>query len=190
MAHKPLTYWRAKKKKGIISKLETQQCTVVTHILEGQQKQALWTCLKHSKAQQTLIFWRAKIRNYQQVWKKRHSSHSPTGESKTGIVSRLERWQDMAATHILKSQGYRLLTCLKCSKHNGNLPTKEPRTSIVSMLERQWSTSTTHRLDSQEHALLKAWNTVRYNNHSHPEEPKIVIINGLKNNKAQQLLTY
>ena len=57
----------------IVSRLETQQGTVATHILENQE-QTLLAGLKHSKAQQGTA---------------RHS-HSLSGEPRTDIVSRLE----------------------------------------------------------------------------------------------------
>jgi hypothetical protein len=51
---------------GIVSRLETQQGTAATHILESQG-QALSAGLKHSKAQQPLTSWRAKDRHCQQA---------------------------------------------------------------------------------------------------------------------------
>ena len=75
---------------GIVSRLESQQGTAATHILESQE-QALLAGLNHRKAQQPLTFWR-------------------------GIVRRLETQQGTAATHRLESQGQALSAGLKHSK--------------------------------------------------------------------------
>ena len=53
----------------------------------------------------------------------RHSSHSPTGEERTGIISRLENTASTAATHILESRGQASSAGLKHSK------AQEPLTS-------------------------------------------------------------
>jgi hypothetical protein len=101
---------------GIVSRLETQQGTAATHTLK-RQGQALSTGYKHSKAQQPLTYWRAKDRHCQQAQNMaRHSSHSHSGESRTGIISRLETQQGSAATHRLESQGQVLSAGLKHSK--------------------------------------------------------------------------
>jgi hypothetical protein len=59
----------------------------------------------------------------------RHSNYSPTGESKTGIISRLET----------------------VSNDSYSLP-EEPRTGIVSRLETQQGTAGTHFLECQGQA--------------------------------------
>ena len=98
----PLTSWRAN---NIVSRLETQQGTTVTHLLESQG-QTLSARYKHSKAPQPLTCWRFKDRHCQQARNTaRYYSHSQTEEPRTGIVSRLETQQGTTATHQLKSQG-------------------------------------------------------------------------------------
>ena len=62
----------------MISRLELQQGTTVTHFLESKDQQA-------SAA--------------------RHHSHSPTGEPRTGMISRLELQQGTIVTHLLEIQG-------------------------------------------------------------------------------------
>ena len=125
----PLTHWRGKDRHcqqarntaghhshslpgeartGIVSRLETQQGTAATHILESQE-QALSAGQKHSKAPQPLTFWRAKDRHCQQARNTAgHNNYSLSGEQRTGIVSRLETQQATTATHMLKSQGQAL----------------------------------------------------------------------------------
>jgi hypothetical protein len=93
---------------GIISRLEAQQGTTVTHFLESQG-QALSADQKHSKAPQPLTDWRAKDWHYQQaINTARHHSHSLSGEPRTGIISRLETQQGTTATYFLQSQGQAL----------------------------------------------------------------------------------
>ena len=83
----------------IISRFKTQQGISATHTLE-RRGQASSAGLKHSKAQQPLTDWRAEDRHHQQASNtERHSSHSQTGEQRTGIISRPETQQGMAATH-------------------------------------------------------------------------------------------
>ena len=101
---------------GIISRPETQHGMAATHILESRG-QASSAGLKHSKAWQPLTPWRAKDKHHQQAClTARHGSHSQTGEQRTGIISRLETQQGMAATHILESRGQASSACLKHSK--------------------------------------------------------------------------
>jgi hypothetical protein len=125
-APQPLTPWRAKDRHhqqatiaarhhshsqtgeprtGIISRLQLQQGTTATHILEcqGQASSAGYNC---SKAPQPLTSWRTKDRHHQQATiAAKHHSHSHPGEPRTGIISRLELQQGTTATHKLESQG-------------------------------------------------------------------------------------
>ncbi|KAN0131047.1 hypothetical protein V8E53_011180 [Lactarius tabidus] len=196
-APQPLTHWRAKyrhcqqarntarhhshsqtgePRTGIVSRLEAQQGTTATHILESQV-QALSAGQKHSKAPQPLTFWRAKYRHCQQARNTaRHHSHSPTGEPSTGIVSRPETQQGTTATHPLESQVQALSAGQKHSKapqpltnwrakdrhcqqarstarHHSHSHSGEPSTGIVSRPETQQGTTATHRLESQGQAL-------------------------------------
>ena len=71
----------------MINRLELQQGTTATHMLESQRQR--WS--------------EARIAA-------RHYNHSPTGEPMTGMISRLELQQGTTATHILGSQGQAQLT--------------------------------------------------------------------------------
>ena len=66
----------------MISRLELQQGTTVTHSLRA----------KNSHDQQARIA-------------ARYNTHSLPGETRTGMISRLELQQDTTATHFLESQG-------------------------------------------------------------------------------------
>ncbi|KAH9054855.1 hypothetical protein EDB87DRAFT_1824953 [Lactarius vividus] len=90
---------------GVVSRLETQRATVATHPLEsrGQASSAGW---KHSEPREPLTSWRAEDRRRQQAGNTAsHGSHSPTGEPRTGVVSRLETQRATGATHFLESRG-------------------------------------------------------------------------------------
>ena len=101
---------------GIISRLGTQKGTAATHKLEGRG-QTSSAVLKHSKAQQPLTNWRVEDRHHQEASNTaRHSSHSQTGEQKTGIISRLQTQQGTATTHRLESRGQASSAGLKHSK--------------------------------------------------------------------------
>ena len=55
---------------------------------------------------QPLTHWRAKEGHDQQArTAARHHNHSLSGETRTGMISRLEFQQGITATHILESQG-------------------------------------------------------------------------------------
>jgi hypothetical protein len=125
-APQPLTDWRAKgrhhqqdrvaarhytyslpgePRTSIISKLELQQGTTATHSLKSQG-QASSVGEKCSKAPEPLTVWKAKDRHHQLARiAARHHSHSQAGESRTGMISRLELQQGTTATHCLESQG-------------------------------------------------------------------------------------
>ena len=62
----------------MINRLDLQQGTIATHILESQEQDD----------QQARIA-------------ARHYSHSPTGEPRTGMINRLELQQGTMATHRL-----------------------------------------------------------------------------------------
>ena len=94
--------------------------------------------LKHNKTQQSLTLWRANDRDYQQLKNTvSYSSHSPTGEPRTAIVSRLRTQQDTAATHSLKNQGQTLLAALKYSKPQQPLTNWRAKEGIVNRLKTQ-----------------------------------------------------
>ena len=83
-----------------------------------------------------------------------YRSHPQTGESRTGIISRLESQQGTAATHSLKSQEQGLSVGLKHSKAHHHSHAGEPRAEIVSRLETQQGTAATHSLKSQRQEFL------------------------------------
>ena len=89
---------------GVISRLETQQGTIDTHILKSQGKtcQQLRNTARHHRnshagVPKTDIV--SKLKNTA-----RYHSHSQTKELMIGIVSRLKTHQNATATHFLKSQ--------------------------------------------------------------------------------------
>ncbi len=81
----------------------TEKSTVGTHMLKltiGRSG------VKYSSLEQQLTFWRAKDRQCEQDLNTAHNgSHSPTGESTIGIVSRDQIQLTTEATHFLDSQG-------------------------------------------------------------------------------------
>ena len=120
----------------------------------------------------------------------RHSSHSPTGAQRTGIISRPETQEGTAATHKLESRGQASSAALKHSKeeqpltywraeyrhhqqasntarHSSYSLPEEQRIGILSRLETQQGTAATHILESRGQASSA----------------------GLKHSKAQQPLT-
>ena len=136
---------------------------------------------KHSNALQAPTFWRAKYRHCQQARNiAKHSSHTPTREPRTGIVSKLETKQGTGATHSLESQGKALSTCWKQGMHYSHSLSGEPRIGIVSRLEAQQGTKATHQLENQSRHCQQARNTAGHNSHSLPEEPRTDIVSKLK----------
>ncbi len=123
---KPLTSWRAKDRccqqgqnathhgshslpgeptTGIVSRVQIQLTMETTHRLESRG-QALSAGSNSSSPQKPLTPWRAKNRHCQQGPNlSHHRSHSPTGEPRTGIVSRVKIQLTIEATHRLESQG-------------------------------------------------------------------------------------
>ena len=125
-----------------------QQGTAIIHMLESQEEESS-IGLKCNEPQNSL-----------------------SKESRTGISSRFETWQDTEATHRLKSQEQVLSASLKHSKANMSLTSwcinnrlyqqdwnavkkpshsqsEEPRTGIIITPDRQQDTAVTHRLESQ-----------------------------------------
>src|SRR6267378_1339650 len=81
-----------------------------THCLESQG-QALSAGSKSSSPWKPLTAWRAKDRCCQQGQNPaHHGSHSPTGELRTGVVSRVKIQLTMEATHILEGGGGQALS--------------------------------------------------------------------------------
>ncbi|KAI9446899.1 hypothetical protein BJY52DRAFT_1420590 [Lactarius psammicola] len=89
----------AEPRTGVVSKLETQRGTAVTHFLESRG-QASSAGLKRSEARQPLTGWRAEDRR----------------QPRTGVVSRLETQRGTAATHSLESRGQASSAGLKRSE--------------------------------------------------------------------------
>ena len=130
----------------------TQQGMAATHILEsrGQESSAGF---KHSKAWQSLTSWRAEDRHHQHASNTaRHVSHSLAGEQRTGIISRLQTQQGMAATHQLESRGQASSAGLNTARHDSHSLTGEQRTGIISRLQTQQGMSATHKLESRGQA--------------------------------------
>ena len=133
----------------MISRLELQQGTTVTHKLEnqGQAQSASYNC---SKVPQPLTSWRAKERNYQQARiAARHHSHSPTGEPRIDMMN-IEFQQGTTATHSLRAKYRHTQQAGIAARHHSHSHTGEPRTGMISKLELQKSTTATHFLESQD----------------------------------------
>jgi len=132
---------------------------------------------KSSSPQKPLTCWRAEDRCCQQGQNPAyHERHSQTGEQRTGVISRVEIWLTMEATHLLESQGQVLSAGSKSSSpwkpltnwraedrccqqgqnpaHHGSHshPGGWRRTGIVSRVKIQLTTEATHSLESQEQA--------------------------------------
>src|SRR6266571_3618020 len=125
-APQPLTSWRAEDggrqqarnaarhrshsrtgepRTAVVSRLETQRGTAATHFLESRGRPSS-AGSKRSEAPQPLTHWRAEDSRRQQARNAaRHRSHSPPGEPRTAVVSRLETQRGTAATHQLESRG-------------------------------------------------------------------------------------
>ena len=168
----------------IISRLETQQGTATTHFLESRSSAGL----EHNKVQKSLTSWRAEDRHHQLAWNTaRHSSHSPTGEQRTGIISWLEHRKAQQPLTFWRAE----------DRHHQQAWNSNAHQSLTS-----WRAEDRH--------YQQAWNTVRHSSHSQPGEQRTVIISrfetqqgtthflesrgqvssaGLKHSKAQQPLT-
>ncbi|KAH9000679.1 hypothetical protein EDB86DRAFT_3242436 [Lactarius hatsudake] len=160
---------------GVVSRLETQRGIAVTHELESRG-QASSAGSKRSDALQPLTNWRAEDGRGQQARNAaRHRSHSPTGEPRTGVVSRLETHRGIAATHQLESRGHassagskrseasqpltnwraedrRRQQARHATRHRGHSPTEDPRTGVVSGVETHRGIAATHELESRGQA--------------------------------------
>src|SRR6266702_618696 len=123
---------------------------------------------KPSEATQPLTLWRAKDSRRQQARNPAsHRNHSPTGEPRTVVVSRLETQRGTVATHFLESQGQpssagskpseppqpltlwraedsRRQQARNAASHRSHSLPGEPRTAVVSRLETQRGTAATH----------------------------------------------
>ena len=75
-----------------------------THSLESQG-QASSAGSKFSSPWKPLTSWRGEDRHHQQGQNPaHHRTHSPTGEPRTGVISRVQVQLTMKATHFLESQ--------------------------------------------------------------------------------------
>ncbi|KAH9000531.1 hypothetical protein EDB86DRAFT_3135000 [Lactarius hatsudake] len=173
---------------GVVSRLQTQRATAATHFLESRG-QASSAGFKHSEPRQPLTNWRAEDRRRQQASNTAsHGSHSPTGEPRTGVVSRLQTQRATAATHFLESRGQASSAGFKHSEprqpltdwraedrlrqqasntasHGSHSRTGEPRTGVVSRLQTQRATAATHQLESRGQASSAGFK------HSEPRQP-------------------
>ncbi|KAH8979664.1 hypothetical protein EDB86DRAFT_3248286 [Lactarius hatsudake] len=205
----PLTNWRAEDRRrqqasntpshgshsrtgeprtGVVSRLQTQRATAATHELESRG-QASSAGFKHSESRQPLTSWRAEDRRRQQASNTpSHGSHSPTGEPRTGVVSRLQRHRATAATHQLESRGQassagfkhtesrqpltpwraedrRRQQASNTASHGSHSLTGEPRIGVVSRLQTQRATAATHSLESRGQPSSAGFK------HSEPRQP-------------------
>ncbi len=165
-ARQPLTSWRAEVRRrqralnaarhgshsrpgesrsGVVNELETQPGTAATHVLESRG-QVSSASLKRSKARQPLTNWRAEVRRLQRA---SHSSHSRTGEPRSGVISGLETQPGTAATHVLESQGQASSAGLKSSEARQPLTSWRAEVRRRQRLETQQTTGATHELESR-----------------------------------------
>ncbi len=100
---------------GVISRVEIQLTTEPTHFLKSQVQASSAGC-KSSSPQKLLTSWRVKDRHHQQGQNPaHHETHSPTGQPRTGIISRVKIQLTMESTHRLDSRGQVLSARLKSS---------------------------------------------------------------------------
>src|SRR6266404_5588071 len=156
---------------------------------------------KSSPLQKPLTNWRAEDRHYQQDPNPaHHESHSPTGEPRTGIVSRVQIQLTTEATHQLENQGQVLSAGSKSSSpwkpltnwrtkdrchqqgpnpayHGSHSQTEEPRTGIISRVKIQLTTQATHQL---ERHCQQGQNPAHHESHSLAGEQRIGIISMVK----------
>src|SRR6266404_4628675 len=157
---------------GIVSRVKIQLSTEATHQLESQgqalsagSKSSSPTDATPSRETQGQSLSAGRIPAH-------HRSHSPTGEPKTGVISRVKIQLTKKATHFLKSQGQALSAGLKSSSlqkpltfwrakdrhgqqgqnpahHRSHSLAGEPRTCVISRVKIQLTTEATHKLESQ-----------------------------------------
>jgi len=90
---------------GVVSRVKIQLTKEATHWLESQG-QVLSAGSKSCSPWKPLTFWIGENMCHQQGPNPaHHRSHSQTGESRTGIVSRVKIQLTIETTHILESQG-------------------------------------------------------------------------------------
>src|SRR6266404_5778906 len=142
-----------------------------THKLESQG-QALSAGSKSSSPWKPLTSWRAKDRHCQQGQNPaHHKSYLPTGEPRTGIVSRVKIQLTMEATHSLESREQASSAGSKSSSpqkpltswrakdrgcqqgpnqahHRSHSLSGEPRTGIISRVQIKPTMEATHFLES------------------------------------------
>src|SRR6267378_159756 len=220
---KPLTCWRAKDRHceqcqnpahhgshsldgepmtGIVSRLKIQLTMEATHVLESQG-QALSAGSKSSSPWKPLTNWRAKDRHCQQGQNPaHHGSHSPTGEPRTGIVSRVKIQLTMEATHRLESQGQALSAGSKSSSpwkpltdwrakdrhcqqgqnpahHGSHSQTGEPRTVSAGLKSSSpWKPLTGWR--AKDRHCQQGQNPTHHGSHSQTGEPRTGIVSRVK----------
>ena len=169
-----------------------------THCLESQG-QALSVSLKytvesHSQSQDPGNAMLSRLGNMQ-----RYNIYSHSGETSTGIITRFELKQGMAATHCLKEQGWALSKSLKPNQTQHTAATHNLRSQdkAQSKLISLWGLAVAHKLRYleqvspeglklsksltnwavKERCHEQAWNRVRHgSNHSLPREARIETI--------------
>src|SRR6266404_2725115 len=129
-----------------------------THILKSQG-QASSEGSKSSSPQKPLTPWRAKDRYCQQGQNPaHHERHSLPGEQRTGVISRVEIWLTMEATHLLESQRQVLSAGSKSSSP------QKPLTN--------WR--------AKDRCHQQGQNPAHHRSHSHPGEPRTGVISRVK----------
>ncbi len=161
-------------RRGVVSRVLIQLTTKATHFLDSLE-QGLSACLKSSSPHKPLTSWTGEDSGHQQGPNPaHHRSHSPAGQVRTGIISRVQIQLTTEATHWLDRLGQGSSACSKSSSqksvtgwtgedwghqesqnpahHKSNLLPGEARTGVVSRVEIQLTTEATHSLESQGEA--------------------------------------
>src|SRR6266404_154029 len=90
---------------GVVSRVIIQLTTKATHFLDSLE-QGLSACLKSSSPHKPLTSWTGEDSGHQQGPNPaHHRSHSPAGQVRTGIISRVQIQLTTEATHRLDRRG-------------------------------------------------------------------------------------
>ena len=167
-------YLKRQKQIDIISRLENK-ASPVTHLLKSKG-QPFSAGLKTKQAQ-LLTFWRAKDNHFQQAWKQSKPSHSPSGEPRTTIFSRLEN-KTSPVTHKLKNQGQPFSAGLKTKQAQSLTNWRAKDTFSAGLKIKQAQSLTSWR--AKDNHFQQTWKQSKPS-HSPAGEPRTAIFSRLEN---------